>query len=86
MDHLRYWDAVRPNLPRFTEAHVARFLTNGRASNLGQLGEAGLSLGLAELLAGAGWLVLTRLLVGDESVAWNYDSSLRKLVLLPANL
>ena len=27
---------------------------------------------LAKLLSGAGWLLLTRLLAGDESVAWNY--------------
>jgi CelD/BcsL family acetyltransferase involved in cellulose biosynthesis len=72
MDHLRHWDAVRPNLPRFVEAHVARFLTNGRASNLASSERQAFLSGLAELLSGAGWLVLTRLLVGDEPVAWNY--------------
>jgi CelD/BcsL family acetyltransferase involved in cellulose biosynthesis len=72
VDHLTQWDAVRENLPRFVEAHVARFLAGGRASNLASGERQNFLAGLAELLSAAGWLVLTRLLVGGEPVAWNY--------------
>jgi CelD/BcsL family acetyltransferase involved in cellulose biosynthesis len=72
MDHLTQWNDVRTNLPCFVEAHVARFLAGGRASNLASPERQNFLAGLAELLSGAGWLVLTRLLVGDEPVAWNY--------------
>jgi CelD/BcsL family acetyltransferase involved in cellulose biosynthesis len=72
VDHLTEWNAIRANLPRFVEAHVARFLAGGRASNLASAERQNFLAGLAELLSGRGWLVLTRLLVGDEPVAWNY--------------
>jgi len=72
MDHLTQWDGVQANLPRFIEAHVARFLAGGRASNLASPERQNFLAGLAELLSGAGWLVLSRLLVGDQPVAWNY--------------
>jgi CelD/BcsL family acetyltransferase involved in cellulose biosynthesis len=72
MDHLTKWDAIQPNLSRFVEAHVARFLAGGRASNLASAERQNFLAELAELLSGAGWLVLTRLLVGDELAAWNY--------------
>jgi len=87
MDHLRYWDAVRPNLPRFTEAHVARFLTNGRASNLAKLGEAGLSLGARRTSCGRGVAGVDapagRRRVGSVELRIRVCG---KLVLLPANL
>jgi CelD/BcsL family acetyltransferase involved in cellulose biosynthesis len=72
VDHLTQWDTIGANLPRFVEAHVARFLARGRASNLASAERQAFLAGLAELLSGAGWLVLTRLLVGDETAAWNY--------------
>ena len=72
MDHLTQWNAIQPNLPRFVEAQVARFLAGGRASNLASAERQNFLAALAELLSSAGWLVLTRLLVGDEPVAWNY--------------
>ena len=72
VDHLTQWNSVSANLPRFVEAHVARFRAGGRASNLASAERQNFLAGLAELLSGAGWLVLTRLLVGDEPVAWNY--------------
>ncbi len=71
-DHLTQWNAIQPNLPRFVDAHVARFLAGGRASNLASAERQNFLAALAELLSSAGWLVLTRLLVGDEPVAWNY--------------
>jgi CelD/BcsL family acetyltransferase involved in cellulose biosynthesis len=72
MDHLTQWNAIHPNLTRFVEAHVARFLSGGRSSNLASAERQNFLAALAELLSSAGWMVLTRLLVGDELVAWNY--------------
>ncbi len=72
MDHLTRWNEIPTNLPRFIEAHVARFLANARSSNLASAERQNFLAVLAELLSGAGSLVLTRLLVGDEPVAWNY--------------
>ena len=72
VDHLREWNTVRANLPRFVEAHVARFLGGGRSSNLASPERQAFLAGLAELLSGAGWLVLTRLLLAGEPVAWSY--------------
>ena len=72
MDHLTQWNTIEPNLSRFVEAHVNRFLAGGKASNLASEERQAFLAGLAQLLSGAGWLVLTRLLVGGEPVAWNY--------------
>ena len=72
VDHLTEWNGIQANLPRFVEAHVARFRAGGRASNLASAERQNFLTALAELLAEAGWLVLTRLLAGDEPVAWNY--------------
>jgi CelD/BcsL family acetyltransferase involved in cellulose biosynthesis len=72
VDHLTRRDTIRENLPRFVEAHIARFLGGGKTSNLASAERQTFLSALAELLSGTGWLVLTRLLVGDEPVAWNY--------------
>ncbi len=72
VDHLAEWNAVGANLPAFIEAHVDRFQAGGRASNLASAERQQFLAGLAELLSQAGWLVLTRLLVGNDPVAWNY--------------
>ena len=72
VDHLTQWSAVREILPRFVETHVARFRAGGRNSNLASPERQNFLGDLAELLSGAGWFVLTRLLVGSEPVAWNY--------------
>jgi CelD/BcsL family acetyltransferase involved in cellulose biosynthesis len=72
VDHITQWNSISANLPRFVEAHVARFRVGGRTSNLSSAERQNFLSGLAELLSGAGWLVLTRLLAGDEPVAWNY--------------
>jgi CelD/BcsL family acetyltransferase involved in cellulose biosynthesis len=71
IDHLRQWRAVEKNLTRFVEAHIARFEAGGRASNLASAERQAFLFALAELLSGAGWLVVSRLLVGEEPVAWN---------------
>jgi CelD/BcsL family acetyltransferase involved in cellulose biosynthesis len=72
MDHLVQWNAIQTNLPRFVEAHVARFRSGGRSSNLASAERQNFLAVLAELLSGAGWLVLTRLLAAAEPLAWNY--------------
>jgi CelD/BcsL family acetyltransferase involved in cellulose biosynthesis len=72
IDHLTDWEAVRANLDRFIAAHVNRFETGGRNSNLASAERQAFLAGLAELLADSGWFVLTRLLLGAEPVAWNY--------------
>ncbi len=72
VDHLTQWNSIQAALPRFVEAHVARFRADGRASNLASAERQKFLYGLAELLSAAGWLVLTRLLAGEEPVAWNY--------------
>ena len=72
MDHLKELDAIQAALPRFFEAHVARFAAAGRASNLASAERQKFLTELAELVSGEGWMVLTRLLVDGEAVAWNY--------------
>jgi len=72
IDHLKRWDDIQPVLPRFMKAHVARFIATGRISNLAHPERQTFLTELAELLSNAGWVVLTRMLVGDRPVAWNY--------------
>jgi CelD/BcsL family acetyltransferase involved in cellulose biosynthesis len=73
VDHLTQWSAIQQELPRLIQAHVARFQAGGRKnSNLASAERQAFLTGLAELLSGAGWLVLTRLLVDGQPVAWNY--------------
>jgi CelD/BcsL family acetyltransferase involved in cellulose biosynthesis len=72
MDHLRQWIAIEADLPRFVEAHVARFLSAGRSSNLASTERQAFLAELAKLLSREDWMVLTRLLVAGEAVAWNY--------------
>ena len=72
IEHLKQWSSIQQALPRFFETHVARFATAGRASNLAKPERQAFLSGLAELLSGTSWMVLTRLLVDGEAVAWNY--------------
>jgi CelD/BcsL family acetyltransferase involved in cellulose biosynthesis len=73
MDHLTSWDEIQTELPRFIHAHVARFEASSRKkSNLASAERQAFLSVLAELLSNAGWLTLTRLLVGGQPVAWNY--------------
>jgi CelD/BcsL family acetyltransferase involved in cellulose biosynthesis len=73
VDHLKQWSSVRDELPRFIQAHVARFEAGGRkSSNLASAERQVFLTILAELLSASGWLVLTCLRVGEQTVAWNY--------------
>ena len=72
LDHARSWKEIEPLLSEFTEAHVSRFQATGRISNLA-IPERRLFLEeLARQLSRPGWVVLTRMMAGDKSIAWNY--------------
>lgn len=70
--HLRLWEDITAVLPEFEQAHVARFLSTRRVSNLASTERRTFLAELANLLSGPGWITLTTLNVGDEPVAWNY--------------
>ena len=53
-------------------AHVARFLATGRISNIATAQRRVFLSELARLLSGSGWLALSRMLVADRPIAWNY--------------
>jgi CelD/BcsL family acetyltransferase involved in cellulose biosynthesis len=72
LSHLGTWDRVQDVLPGFFRAHVARFLATGRISNLVQSDRRVFLTELAKLLSESGSLTLTRLLLGEQPVAWNY--------------
>ena len=77
LEHARTWDAISPILPQFAEAHMARFLATGRVSNLARPERRVFVEQLARLLSESGWLVLTRMMSGDRSLAWNYGFQFR---------
>jgi CelD/BcsL family acetyltransferase involved in cellulose biosynthesis len=70
--HLATWEAIQPVLTSFSVAHVARFLAMGRISNVVTAQRRAFLSELARLLSASGWLVLSRMLVEDRAVAWNY--------------
>jgi CelD/BcsL family acetyltransferase involved in cellulose biosynthesis len=70
--HLVSWEAIEPVLATFSAAHVARFLGMGRISNIVTAQRRAFLSELARLLSGSGWLVLSRMLVADRPIAWNY--------------
>ena len=72
LNHARSWNEVEAILPGFAVAHVARFLATGRISNLASAARRVFLEELAKALSCSNWLTLTRLMVGDQSVAWNY--------------
>jgi len=72
IDHLQSRDCLRVALPDFMQTHITRFATTGRTSNLVHPQRQAFLIELAELFSERGWMVLTRLLVGDHPVAWNY--------------
>jgi len=70
--HSRAWDGVAPILPGFVRAHVVRFLETGRISNLASAHRRVFLTELSQLLSTPGWLVVSRMNVGDRTVAWHY--------------
>jgi CelD/BcsL family acetyltransferase involved in cellulose biosynthesis len=72
LDHARSWEAIGPILPQFAQAHVARFLATGRISNLARPERRVFLEQLGKLLSESGWIALTRMMSGNNSLAWNY--------------
>lgn len=72
LQHLGSWQQVESELEAFTNAHVARFRATGRRSNLEDEQRRRFLKELARELSESGWLRLSRLKAGGESVAWNY--------------
>jgi CelD/BcsL family acetyltransferase involved in cellulose biosynthesis len=70
--HHRTWEEIKPILPDFCAAHVARFVAAGLVSNLAHSERRAFVEELARELSSSGWLRLSRLLVGNTCVAWNY--------------
>lgn len=71
-DHGRSWNAVAPILPEFFQAHVGRFLEIGRISNIANAHRRVFLDELGKLMSNSGWLVLSRMRVGGEAIAWHY--------------
>jgi CelD/BcsL family acetyltransferase involved in cellulose biosynthesis len=63
---------VQAALPEFFEMHIARFRASGRNSNLMDHERQVFLTELAQLLLKRRQVVLSRLMVGDHTVAWNY--------------
>ena len=77
VDHLTSPECLAQVLPQFAQAHVERFLATGRMSNL-VAGERRKFLAeLVGLLSPQGWVVISRLNVGERSAAWNYGFRFR---------
>jgi CelD/BcsL family acetyltransferase involved in cellulose biosynthesis len=72
LTHARSWKDVAPLLSEFAAAHVARFLATGRNSNLRSACRRLFLEELGRSLSASGWLTLTRLMIGDHAIAWNY--------------
>jgi CelD/BcsL family acetyltransferase involved in cellulose biosynthesis len=70
--HDTHWDEIEPQLERFYRAHMSRFLSTGRTSNLARPDRRHFLTELAKLLAASGRMTLSRLTVGDVSISWNY--------------
>jgi hypothetical protein len=70
--HVDQWEAIEPVLNSFARAHVARFLVARIISNLAQARRRAFLAELGRRLSASGWLVLSKLMVNDHPVAWNY--------------
>jgi len=77
LDHARSWVAIGPILQEFVEAHVARFRATGRISNLASPERRVFLAELAKLLSEQRWVVLTRMMSGERTLAWNYGFQFR---------
>jgi CelD/BcsL family acetyltransferase involved in cellulose biosynthesis len=70
--HLRSWKDIAAALPKFERAHIARFVSTGRTSNLASQERHDFIAELAKLLSRQGWITLSSLNVGNDPAAWNY--------------
>jgi len=72
LDHARSWGEIERVLPQFVQSHIGRFLITGRISNLARPERRIFLAELAKLLSECGWVTLTRMVSGTNSIAWNY--------------
>jgi len=70
--HDTQWEQIEPILKSFNRAHVARFLMTGRISNLTRPERRTFLYELARELCRAGALAVSRLIVDENTAAWNY--------------
>jgi hypothetical protein len=70
--HDTQWREIEPLLQSFHRAHIARFLATGRISTLLLPERRKFLHELARELSSSGWITLSRILVDDAPVAWNY--------------
>jgi CelD/BcsL family acetyltransferase involved in cellulose biosynthesis len=70
--HLQSLAEIQPALPRFADAHVARFGETGRTSSLATSERRRFLEELARRFSDSGVVTLSVLKVNDQLVAWNY--------------
>jgi CelD/BcsL family acetyltransferase involved in cellulose biosynthesis len=70
--HERDSERVDTEFTQFALAHVGRFLTAGKVSNLVHSERRAFLLELAKLLAVQGWLTFSTLKLDGQTIAWNY--------------
>jgi CelD/BcsL family acetyltransferase involved in cellulose biosynthesis len=70
--HSRAFDEIDRAFLGFARAHVARFLATGRISNLARAARRDFLIELARLLSPSESVGLSRLMLGDRSIAWNF--------------
>ena len=72
VDHRGTGERLEAELPGLAIAHVARFLAQGRTSNLVDRARRGFLEELGKRLSAPGALALSTLKIGDRTVAWHY--------------
>jgi CelD/BcsL family acetyltransferase involved in cellulose biosynthesis len=70
--HCNDGNSLEELFPAFANAHVKRFLANGKVSNLSSPERRNFFMRLSALLSPAGWLRFSYMLLDDRPVAWNY--------------
>jgi CelD/BcsL family acetyltransferase involved in cellulose biosynthesis len=72
LTHLRSRPEIESNLAHFVRDHIARFLVTRRISNVTRPERRFFLQELGRLLSDSAWICLSRLSVGERTVAWNY--------------
>jgi CelD/BcsL family acetyltransferase involved in cellulose biosynthesis len=70
--HLQSHGQIQAVLPKFADAHVARFQATQRVSSLSTSERRFFLEELARLFSGSGVVTLSMLMIGGQPVAWNY--------------
>jgi CelD/BcsL family acetyltransferase involved in cellulose biosynthesis len=70
--HGQKWGEFALCFARYSEAHVGRFLAEGKISNLIHKGRRDFLEELGRLLDERGWLALSTVTLNGEPIAWNY--------------